>query len=109
MDHSNETSQQNIPRKRGRSKGFYYSNLPTLEPCDVVSQFIHVRGKKSANCAGHGQCQGFGDENYIPQNETINFPQSSNHAVNLQPNFSQILTINASSIINISYQSAEYL
>ena len=66
MDHSNETSKQNIPWKRGRRKGICYSNLPTLEPCDVVPQFIPVRGKKSAKCFGHGQCQGFGDENYIP-------------------------------------------
>ena len=66
MDHSNETSQKNIPRKRGQHKGFYYSNLPTLEPCDIVPQFIPVRGKNSGNCTGHGQCQGFGIENYIP-------------------------------------------
>ena len=74
MDHSNETCQQNIPRKRCRCKTFCYSNLPSLEPCDVVPQFIPVRGKNRAKCAGHGQCQGFGDENYIPQNETRNFP-----------------------------------
>ena len=108
MDHSNETSQQNISRKRGQRKGFCYSNLPTLEPCDLVPQFILVRGKKSANCAGHKQCHGFGYENYISQNETRNFHQSSsNHAANLQPHFTQISAINASSVINISNQSVE--
>ena len=106
MDHSNETSQQNIPRKRGWHKGLCYSNIPTLELCDVVPQFIHVRGKKSAKCDGHEQCQGFGDENYIPQNETKNFPHlSRNHGANLQPHFTQISTINASSVINISDKS----
>ena len=70
MDHSNETSQKNIPQKRGQHKGLCYSNIPTLVPCYGVPQFIPVRGKKSANFAGHGQFQGFWDENYIPKNET---------------------------------------
>ena len=61
MDHSNEPSQQNNSRKRGRRKGFYYSNLPTLEPCDIVPQFTHVRGKTTTNYVAHGQCRGFGD------------------------------------------------
>ena len=46
MDHSNETSQQNIPQERGQRKGFCYSNPPTLEPCNVVPQFNHVEGKR---------------------------------------------------------------
>ena len=46
MDLSNESSQQNIPRKRGQCKGLDYSNLPTLEPRDIVLQFTHARHKK---------------------------------------------------------------
>ena len=52
--------------------------------------------------------QGFGDENYIPQNETKNFPHlSRNHGANLQPHFTQISTINVSYVINISDESTE--
>ena len=49
----NEPSQQNIPPKRGRRKGLYYSNLPTLEPCDIVLQFTHARGKNTTNHVSH--------------------------------------------------------
>ena len=56
MDISNEPSQQNIPPKRGQDKGLYYSNLPTLEPCDIVLQFTRVRIKNTTQCVAHWQC-----------------------------------------------------
>ena len=50
MDLSNEPSQQNIPQKRGQCNGVDYSNIPTLEPCDIVLQFTRARGKKTTQC-----------------------------------------------------------
>ena len=61
MDISNEPSQQNILLKRGRRKGLDYSNLPTLEPRDIVLQFIHARRKKTTQCVAHEQCRRFRD------------------------------------------------
>ena len=57
MDLSNEPSQQNIPLKRGRRKVLDYSNIPTLEPHDIVLQFTHARCKNTTQCVAHAQCR----------------------------------------------------
>ena len=46
MDHSNQSSEQNIPRKRGRRKEVELNNLPILPPHDIVIQFTLVGGKR---------------------------------------------------------------
>ena len=85
MDLSNEPSQQNIPLERGWRKGVDYSNIPTLEPHDIVLQFTHARRKNTTQCVAHGQCQQFGDKNSIPHNEFRFFPQTtSNHPTLVQ-------------------------
>ena len=85
MDLSNEPSQLNIRLKRGRRKGLDYSNIPTLEPHDIILQFTRVRGKSTTQCVAQGKCLRFGDQNSIPHNELRSFPQTtSNHTVIVQ-------------------------
>ena len=47
MDHSNQSSQQNIPRKRGRHKEVELNNIPNFPPHDIILQFTHARGKRA--------------------------------------------------------------
>ena len=85
MDHSNQSSQQNIPRKRGRQKEVELNNISIFAPFDIVLQFTPTRGKRAAICVVHQQCQALTDQNSIPKNNTMNFHQTtSNHAATIE-------------------------
>ena len=73
MDHSNKSSQQNIPRKRGRRKEVELNNLPILPPHDIVIELTLVGGKRVVIRAFRQQCQALIDQNSIPENNTMNF------------------------------------
>ena len=48
MDHSNQSSQQNIPRKRGQRKEVELNNIPIfLPPHDIILRFTLVGGKRA--------------------------------------------------------------
>ena len=66
MDHSNQSSQQNIPRKRGRCKEVELNNLPILPPHDMVIQFTPIGGKRADIHVFRQQCQALTDQNSIP-------------------------------------------
>ena len=53
MDHSNQSSQQNIPRKRGQRKEVELNNIPIFPPHDIFLQFTPTGGKKAAIHAVH--------------------------------------------------------
>ena len=80
MDHSNQSSQQNIPRKRGRNKEVELNNIPIFPPHDIFLQFTPAGGKKAAICAIHRQCQALRDQNSIPENNIMNLHHTTcNH------------------------------
>ena len=81
MDHSNQSSQQNIPRKRGRRKEVELNNLPILAPHDIVIQFIPVGGKRVVIRVVRQQCQALTDQNSIPENNTMNLCQTTGNHV----------------------------
>lgn len=81
MDHSNQISQQNIPRKRGRRKEVELHNIPIFPPHDSVLQFTLTGGKKNVIHVVHQQCQALTNQNSITENNTMNFYQAiGNHA-----------------------------
>ena len=61
MDHSNQSSQQNIPRNMGRCKEVELNNIPILPPHDIVIQFTHVGGKRVVIRVVRQQCQALTD------------------------------------------------
>ena len=85
MDHSNQPSQQNIPRKRGRRKEVELNNIPILPPHDIFLQITHAGGKKADIRVVRQQCQALTDQNSIPENNTMNFRQTTgNHVATVE-------------------------
>ena len=85
MDHSNQSSQQNIPRKRGRRKEVELNNIPIFPPHDIVLQFTPIGGKRVAIRVVLQQCQALTDQNSIPENNTMNFHQTTgNHSATVE-------------------------
>ena len=85
MDHSNQSSQQNIPQKRGRHREVELNNIPIFPPRDIVLQFTPVGGKRVAIRFVLQQCQALTDHNSLPENNTMNFHQTiGNHAATVE-------------------------
>ena len=85
MDHLNQSSQQNIARKIGRHKEVELNNIPISPPHDIFLQFTPARGKKYTIRAICQQCQALTDHKSIPENNTMNFHQTTgNHAATVE-------------------------